>query len=166
MSKIQIRHAGIGDEKILVEIQAASWKDAFAGILSQKELEQYTDVQAATEMYAHILRGNIANGSILYVDEKPHGMAFWGECRESSNANTAEVICIHSLRNNWGKGYGSVLMQHVLDEIREAGYTSVDLWVFAENARARKFYEKHGFVLTEKTKVDYGSAEVMYTKHL
>ncbi len=166
MSKIQIRHAGIGDEKILAEIQTASWKDAFAEILSQEELERYTNVQASTEMYAHVLRNKIANGSILYIDENPHGMAFWGEYRVSQNENTAELICIHSLCNNWGKGYGSLLMQHVLDEIRKAGCVSVVLWVFAENVRARRFYEKHGFVLTDKTKADFSSAEVMYTKHL
>ena len=166
MNSVQIRQARIGDEKILADMQTASWKDAFAGILSPESLEKYTDVQATTEMYAHVLQGNFANGSILFVDEAPHCMAFWSQCRENPSVNAAELICIHSLRNNWGKGYGSAMMEHILNEIRQAGYPSVILWVFAENVRARRFYEKHGFVLAEKTKFTYDAAEVMYRKQL
>ena len=40
------------------------------------------------------------------------------------------------------------------------------LWVFAENSRARRFYEKHGFSLTGKTQTAYGAEEVMYEKQL
>lgn len=40
------------------------------------------------------------------------------------------------------------------------------LWVFKENHRARKFYEKHGFVLTEKSKEFSNAIEVMYCKDL
>jgi ribosomal protein S18 acetylase RimI-like enzyme len=40
------------------------------------------------------------------------------------------------------------------------------LWVFEENIRARKFYEKHGFVLTDKCHKFCNAVEVMYSKKL
>ena len=78
----------------------------------------------------------------------------------------AELICIHSLQENWGKGYGSKMMDKVLMDISEAGYTKVMLWVFEENERAKRFYGTKGFVKSEKSKEIKGVVEVMYVKEL
>lgn len=117
-------------------------------------------------MYANVLRYNYAKGIILFVDEKPHGIAFWGKCRDVNDSDGAELICIHSLCDNWSRGYGSIMMEHILADVREAGYQEVVLWVFEKNMRARKFYEKHGFVLTDKRKNSFDAVEVMYSKVL
>jgi len=77
-----------------------------------------------------------------------------------------ELICIHSLQNNWGKGYGSAMMEHVLSQLQQAKYASVILWVFADNNRARKFYEQHGFEPTGQYKPANGILELMYRKKL
>lgn len=166
MCNVTIRHAVSGDENILAEIHVESWRSAFAQILSPQTLNACTDKKAITSMYARVLQQDMAKGWILFVDAIPHCMAFWGACREDAAPNTAELICIHSLCGNWGKGYGSKMMQHILDEIKCAGYTTVNLWVFAENTRARKFYEKHGFELSGKQRLNYDALEVMYTKYL
>ncbi|WP_419496194.1 GNAT family N-acetyltransferase [Faecousia sp.] len=42
----------------------------------------------------------------------------------------AELICIHSLPENWHKGYGRQMMNRVLKDIKENGYSEVFLWVF------------------------------------
>lgn len=166
MCKVSIRHAVPGDETILAEIQTKSWRSAFAQILSPQTLDACTNMKTIMPMYAHVLRQNVAKGWILFVDTVPHCMAFWGACREDATPDTAELICIHSLCGNWGKGYGSTMMQHILDEVKCAGYTTLNLWVFAENTRARKFYEKHGFELADKQRRNYDALEVMYTKQL
>ena len=76
----------------------------------------------------------------------------------------AELICIHSLEDNWGRGYGSMMMEHILKDISAAGFDKVMLWVFEENTRARRFYEKHGFIKKDKTKMFGNSVEVMYCR--
>lgn len=58
------------------------------------------------------------------------------------------------------------MMNHILSDIKNSGFNKVMLWVFKENHRARKFYEKHGFVLTEKSKNFSNAIEVMYCKDL
>ena len=46
------------------------------------------------------------------------------------------------------------LFQFVLNEkIKSQGYREVILWVFEENKRARRFYEKEGFIKTNHRKV-------------
>ena len=99
------------------------------------------------------------------VDGAPHGLAAWSDSRDGE-PQTAELICIHSRPGNWGKGYGAALMRHALLEMENAGYSYAALWVFAENHRARRFYEALGFVATGATQISFGCEELQYRKSL
>ena len=163
---INIRKVKVGDAKTLAFIQTESWKSAFNKILSKENLEKCTDINVAINMYTKLLNENIANGLILTINEKPHCIAYWDKARDEEMEGYSEIICIHSLCENWGKGYGTVMMNHILKDIKNAGFNKVLLWVFKENHRARKFYEHHGFVLTEKSKIFSDAIEIMYCKDL
>lgn len=166
MDEIEIRNVKKGDEKTLAYIQTESWKAAFAEILSPEIMNAYTDINKIESMYQEVLHNKLANGILLTANGMPHGTAFWGRCREKKFADSAELICIHSLSDKWHKGFGSMLMEHVLAEMKEAHYKEAVLWVFEENMRARKFYEKHGFEATEHSKYFLGAKEVLYVKSL
>lgn len=71
---------------------------------------------------------------------------------------------IHSLQPNWGRGYGSMLMERILADVSAAGYTCIMLWVFEQNLRAINFYKKHGFVPSDRKKDTHGAGEVMYVR--
>lgn len=117
-------------------------------------------------MYRKVLSHGIVHLEIELVDEKPHCIAGWSQNRNQLGSETAELICIHSLENQRRQGYGSVMMKHLLHEIKQAGYSEVILWVFEKNHIARNFYEKHGFVLTDKTKEAQGIVEILYSKKI
>lgn len=161
-----IRKVANGDAPVLAHIQTESWKAAFKDILEEAELIRCTNVEKATQMYAGLLEAKKGNGYILEIDGKGHCIAWWDATRQEDIPGFAELICIHSLQDNWGKGYGSKMMDKVLSDIAEAGYTKVMLWVFEENQRARAFYEAKGFVKSEKAKTIKGVTEVMYEKVL
>lgn len=74
----------------------------------------------------------------------------------------AEIIAIHSLPESWGTGLGRELLTAALNQI---GDRPVHLWAFAENARARRFYEKQGFSWDGSQRVSEfdGAVEVRYT---
>lgn len=163
---INIRKVKIDDANTLALIQTESWKSAFKEILSKEDLEKYTDINSAINLYNKLLKENIANGFILTINEIPHCMAYWDKSRDEEMKGYAEIICIHSLCNNWRKGYGTEMMNYILKDIKNSGFNKVMLWVFKENHRARKFYEKHGFILTEKTQKFSDYIEVMYFKNL
>ena len=166
MDNVKIRKAIPGDEQVLAYIQTESWKAAFVDILSPEELERCTNLEKAEQMYHNVLRRDGCNMAIEFVDGKPHCIAAWGTNRCDLGDAVGELICIHSLQNNWAKGYGSAMMEFVLAQLQQAQYESVILWVFEDNTRARKFYEKHGFELTGQKKPANGIAELMYKKRL
>ena len=163
---VKIRKARNGDEKTLAHIQTESWKAAFADIIPADDLKKYTDITKAESMYENVLESRYAEISILEIDGKPHCIAAWSKARNPEFSDSAELICIHSLRDNWGKGCGALMINHIFNEIKNSGYNSALLWVFEKNTRARNFYEKHGFVLTDNTQTTYGAVEVMYCKEL
>lgn len=166
MDGVELRKAGLGDEKILAYIQTESWKAAFSELLSPEELERSTNLEKAEEMYQKVLNGHFVNLAIEFVGRHPHCIAGWSQNRSDLGQNVAELICIHSLCDKWHQGYGSIMMRHILDEIKEAGFSEVILWVFEKNQNARRFYEKHGFHKTHQKNQSHGAVEIMYSKQL
>ena len=161
-----IRKVQQGDANALAYIQTESWKAAFAGILDAETLAKCTNIDRATAMYQRLLDENKGNGYLLSVDGNPHCIAYWDAARDVEFTGKAELICIHSLPDNWHKGYGSQMMDQVLKDIEEAGYSEVVLWVFRENHRARAFYEAKGFRLTVTSKPAFNTEEVLYSKRI
>ena len=117
-------------------------------------------------MYKKLLKEKKGNGYILTLDGQPHCIAWWDAARDPELYGKAELICIHSLPHNWRKGYGSLMMDRVLADIRNAGFSEVVLWVFFDNIRARRFYEAKGFCATEYLKQGLGVQEICYLKSL
>ena len=161
-----IRKVQQGDELNLAYIQIESWKAAFQDILSAEILQQATDLTHATAMYKQLLDENIGNGYILEVNSQPHCIAWWGKARDNDMSDYAELICIHSLQDNWRKGCGTQMMNRIMDDMKAAGYDKVMLWVFTNNVRARKFYESCGFVTYGKVKPCFETEEICYERRL
>ena len=83
---------------------------------------------------------------IAFDDDVPCGLVSFGNSRDENMSDYAEIVAIYTLQSYWGKGIGEKLMKFTLSEIKKQGFQNVMLWVFEQNARARSFYEKHGFV--------------------
>lgn len=163
-TSIHIRNAVLGDEQTLAYIQTESWKEAFRGIVPADILSQCTKMDKTAEMYHKVLTAGRGRGYILEVNGRPHGIAWWGAARDEEMEGYAELICIHSLRDNWHKGYGKQLMERILEDIKQAGYHKMMLWVFDNNAPAISFYQSLGFAATGRQQPAFGAMEEMYTK--
>ena len=161
-----IERVKLGDEEVLAYIQTESWKAGFKDILNGDVLQKCTQIDKAIAMYRRLLEQNIGNGYLLKAKGMPHCIAWWDTTRERDMHGYAELICIHSLQNQWRKGYGSKMLDTVLYDIANAGYSKVMLWVFKDNTRARLFYEKHGFKTKGKLKPNTEPKEICYEKIL
>lgn len=163
---VNIRKVKKGDENILACIQTESWKEAFKEIVPAELLLKCTEKERVAAMYKRLLEEHKGNGYILELDGEPHCIAWWDESREKNMPEYAELICIHSLKDNWHKGYGSMMMDRVLGDVKAAGYSKIMLWVFDNNMRAIKFYEAHGFNASGQKKPALGAVEEMYVREI
>jgi ribosomal protein S18 acetylase RimI-like enzyme len=161
-----IERAAPGDEAALAYIHTESWKAGFRGILDPETLENSTQLDRSIAMYQRLLAADFGKGYLLKVDGTPHCLAWWNATRSEDMPGYAELICIHSLPGHWQCGYGSHMMDTVLQDMADAGYKKVMLWVFEENTRARKFYEAKGFVTYGKVKPESAPVEICYERDL
>lgn len=74
-----------------------------------------------------------------------------------------EIKSLYISPEYWGKGYGKVFLDFTVDRLK--CFETIFLTVMNKNARARRFYEKYGFVNTGEEKilsVDKGISELKY----
>lgn len=64
-------------------------------------------------------------------------------CRRISHS--AE-LGISVIKEYWGKGVGSTIMELLIKEAKDRGVTKINLKVRADNQRAKALYKKFGFV--------------------
>ena len=101
----------------------------------------------------------VYHGLLLYSDGAPLCCATYGPARVDQSAGDTicnfsspdlaacgELVSLYAHPDYWGKGYGSLVTEEVLKRMQTAGYPGCFLYVLRENDRARRFYEKHGFV--------------------
>lgn len=140
----------------LGEIMAVSFGSAFGGFISQETLDRCAVAENCAGLLASLPREMTTLTG--WLDGKLMGLLVYSEGPDGS----AEIEAIHSLPESWGTGLGAAMLDFALKG-RAAG-----LWAFEENARARRFYEKHGFAFTGETRVSEfdGAVEVRYERKL
>lgn len=71
----------------------------------------------------------------------------------TKDKNVAEIIAIYLLPEFWNSGFGKEILSFSIARAKDFGAKKIFLWVVVENKRARKFYEKNGFVVTGRKKI-------------
>ena len=98
------------------------------------------------------------------------GFTMPGTSRDpDATEEVGEVRTMFAVPAAWGRGVGSALMAAALDDLRERGCLEATVWSFADNERANRFYERHGFKRdgAERTEEAWGHIlEVRYRRAL
>lgn len=138
------------NSEILASIMISAWKSAFRGILSDAIIQQYTHAENCKNMFSQILASGVGTMYIAKMNTQPMGLLYW----LSESRNDARIEALLTIPEPWGKGVGAALMERALADVTALGYSAVHVWPFAENHRARRFYEKNGFQSTEQTRME------------
>lgn len=142
--------ADIQHAQILNDIHYQSWIICYRGMLDDHFLDTM-DPQRWVAFFQKTL-GTILKGAILEVEGKPAGCVTYKISDELyGDQQAGEIVSFYFLPSFWGKGVSSLLMQWVLDQLREMKCSVVSLWVLEQNKRACRFYEKMGFHMTSES---------------
>ncbi|MHB1484312.1 MAG: GNAT family N-acetyltransferase [Saccharofermentanales bacterium] len=151
-NRFSIRKAVPSDADDMAYIICESWKSAYKDIITPEELERKTDIEKRKALFRETIPAGKGYYLIAFTDDVPCGLCYFCDSRDDDMAGFAEIVAFYTLEEYWGRGIGKKIMDSALSEISRLGYNNVMLWVFEKNARARKFYEKCGFVCDNKTK--------------
>ena len=155
---ISVRYADPELYPELGRIMAQSFRSAFADFISGKTLDE----NAVPENCAGLIGSILTEMGVLtgWVDGKLMGLLVFAERPDGRT----EIEAIHSLPESWGTGLGTAMLEFALEAT--TARRGVGLWAFEKNARARRFYEKHGFAFTGETRISEfdGAVEVRYER--
>lgn len=144
----------------LVRILIAAWRSGFRGILDDSIIEKYTEFTGARAMFLQVLESGIGTMYLAQSDGQPMGLLYW-----LKEEDTARIEALLTVPEAWGRGIGAALLEQAVADARSAGCSSLQVWPFAENHRARRFYEKHSFCPTGKDRIA-DAVETEYTRLL
>lgn len=127
------------------EIYETSWKYAYKDIIPMEWMDS-----RPKKSWCGKINQNGRTDMIVLCDGRIVGTASFGTSRWEKFKDYGEIVAIYLLPEFMGKGIGSALIEHCISELQRCGFGKILLWVLEKNIRARKFYEKHGFVLTDE----------------
>lgn len=151
ITQAAVRRAQLRDAATIAQVQVDSWQAAYLGIIPIPVLNDLS-VQARTATWRRILSGNTTPGSRTWVvvgDGAVLGFVSAGPSRDDDDQprKVGEIYAIYLSPRAWGRGLGAELLEAAQDDLAAREFSVVTLWVLAGNARARRFYELHGFTL-------------------
>ena len=138
-----VRPAGPGDADGIARVQVSSWQVAYRDVMPDALLDGLRWEDRA-EGWRTIFGDLSVPGRSVFVTvdgSTVTGFAAVGPPNDSGLEGVHELYAIYVAPDRYGAGDGPALMAAVLD----AAPPPIVLWVLAENPRARRFYEKHGF---------------------
>jgi RimJ/RimL family protein N-acetyltransferase len=176
---ISVRPATLDDSERIADIQVRTWQAAYAGVMPQEFLDRL-DVDARTAMWRRAIDGGTPPGAIFLadVDGEVVGFIAVGSFRRPEGGpdrTIGEVFAIYVAAEHWSTRAGHALMRAAVDHLADHGVDEIRLWVLADNPRARRFYERFGYVADGETRIediaaDYPDArpveELRYTLHV
>lgn len=130
-----IRPALSQDIPGVVAVHVAAWDAAKEGL----DLPSRRSVEDRTRQWTTFLDEGI--GALWVMEQRGGvgGFVAFGPSRDDDRAGETEVYTVYVDPDLWSAGIGSALMEQV-----PSGEVA-SLWVSESNARARAFYEHHGF---------------------
>ncbi|WP_161874954.1 N-acetyltransferase family protein [Ihubacter sp. rT4E-8] len=142
---MEVRYIKADDDRALISrVYEESWKHAYRGIIPQDYLDSIP-----TGKWAQNLDRAGWETMVLTEHGEIAGTSSFCKSRFKQFAEQGEIISIYLLPDYIGKGYGKILLESVVMELKAQEYEEAFLWVLEENVSARRFYEKFGFLQTE-----------------
>jgi ribosomal protein S18 acetylase RimI-like enzyme len=137
-----VRRATPTDARAIAEVHVATWRAAYTHAFPAEVLDSLS-VDEREQMW----RRAMANDAIsLYVAETEEIVGFVSVGPSSQAEGEGELYAIYVRPDSWGSGAGAALMEAARGRLAERFSTAI-LWVLEDNPRARRFYEREGWVV-------------------
>ena len=142
-----VRESTEADAYDVARVNILSWQSAYRDIIPDDYLNNLNIDKRAERLKKDLVEyaGKTYWFAMAY-DGKIIGTMAIGQCRDDDKPAAGEVMAIYLLPEYWSMGLGKKSMDFAVKTLRESSFDDIYVWVLEENVRARKFYEKYGFV--------------------
>jgi len=152
-----IRPATPEDASAIAAVDAASWRAAYADLMPAEYLAALPAEAKAREWATDIARHGPTGRKRWFVAESDGAVVGYALTGIPTGATRGMLYFLYTLPETWGAGVGPALLAASMAGFEDLGVVEADLWVLAQNARARRFYERAGWQPTgNSSSTDYG----------
>lgn len=151
-----VRAARVQDAPAMGRVHVRAWQAAYRGQMPDEYLDGLRAEQRAEYWRGVLERHGPGQTSILVAEEAVEtenglagvvvGFAALGPAGGQPNADDGELYAINVDPDHWGSGAGRALLEAAQTALARLGYREAVLWVLPGNLRARRFYERAGWV--------------------
>ena len=152
---VSVDEAGIWDAEAIAQVAAATFPLACPPDAAEDDIADFIERSLSAEKFAEYLSsperivlearaGGDIVGYLMAVDAAPGDPAIDAVITARP---AIEISKLYVMPGHHGAGVSTALMDAIVVRARSRGRAGLWLGVNQENARARRFYEKHGFVV-------------------
>ena len=157
-----LRPATVEDAEAFVRAHELAWDATLAPIVG-RNLEELMPFAQRVEQFRTGI-GQSSEAAQAWLAEAAGEVVGIAVCRR--DGDTVELRDLYVVPDAWGTGLAARLADAVLESVRGDADEAL-LWVAEESARARRFYEREGWVLDGESRASVlGPAEVRYRRTL
>lgn len=157
--KIIIRDVKKEDLKSVAEITVNGWKTAYRGIID----DEFLDNLSIEENYKTRLNDYAENGFVVAVlnnEVVGFGRYRTGNYYKEEYPNVdSEIVALYVKPEYKYNGIGKKLVNYVINQFKENGYTQMIIWCLKDNYPSRAFYEKMGGIYCGENIIERGGKE-------
>jgi GNAT superfamily N-acetyltransferase len=150
-------------------IRVTGWQAAYAGIVPQPFLDDMTVEADIQQRRRHFERSKAGTTNLVAVDA--HGQVVGWACLglfrgDGTSTAMGELYALYVQPSLTGSGIGRALLEAVHTHARADGFSGMLLWVLTANTRARRFYERAGYIADGAVQADeYDGASVSEVRY-
>lgn len=153
-----IRFATENDIFIIHQLANKIWPETYGAILSPEQLEYMLQLFYSIESLKEQMEIKKHIFLIVESDEMPIGYASY-----AVHENSVSIFHLHKiylLPIFQGKNFGKILLEFILEDVKNRGGKELHLNVNRNN-RAQHFYKKYGFQILREEDIDIGNGYFM-----
>jgi ribosomal protein S18 acetylase RimI-like enzyme len=140
---IEIGKATLADGRRIAEIQVTGWQAGYRGILPDSFLDRLNR-EVRVPVWERFIREELGVLLVARSDADVLGFCHLIPSRDADGDRIPEIAAIYVDPECWRSGCGRRLFAAAIASAVEQGFTGMTLWVLADNARGRGFYEAMG----------------------
>ena len=149
-----IRPAAQSDVDAIARVHVKTWQSAYRGHMPDAHLDAL-DPSKRAAMWSNAIG---QPGTLVLVATTGETLVGFCSLLSSRDADATravgEIAAIYVDPAFWRSGFGSSLVETVVESACQRNFTELTLWVLTGNVAARAFYEARGFHTDGHTKTD------------
>jgi len=143
---LEVRRARPEDAAAIAAVHVRTWQAAYEHAFGAERLGGL-DADRRRLGWERALSERSDEEDVFVAEQNGEVVAFASSGPARDEPGEGELYAIYALPQAWGGGAGAALMRASLGALRERGFPAAILWVLEDNPRARRFYEREGWML-------------------